>query len=67
MPKRELYTRKNYTYLFELHGKYDKRGADVLVSHKLFAQKKVTKWYQKELKDKHIFWNDAKQICSKYN
>ena len=28
--------KKNYIDLFELHGKYDKRGADVLVSRKMF-------------------------------
>ena len=39
MPKMTLYTRKKYIYLFYLHGKYDKikRGADVLVSRKMFA------------------------------
>ena len=38
MSKITLYTKKKI-YLFLLHGKFDKRGAEVSVSRKIFAHK----------------------------
>ena len=44
-----LYTRKKLIYLFYLHGKYHKRGADVSVSHKMFALIRVSVSFKQSL------------------